>query len=327
MPAAKPSWRNMKPTLYLAPIQGITDRIYRNVYSKYFNGFDSAIAPFIAISHRNKDNRKLLKEFESQQNTVMITIPQILSKDPENFIPLAQSLYDMGYTVINWNLGCPYPMVVNKGKGAGLLCYPAKICDFLEKTIPSVKAKISIKLRLGLVYPEEIIELIPIFNKFPLAELIIHPRTGKQMYTGNVDLDTFEQCIALSQHEIVYNGDITTVADYVKLRTRFSTIDRWMIGRGALNNPFLAGEIKGINAYSYAEKIKIIYSFHNDLFEEYSKILSGPKHIMDKMKSEWTHLANMFPSGDMLQKIIKKIDNPKHYLDVIHTFFIDAMNS
>lgn len=315
----------MIPLLCLAPIQGITDRIYRNVYSKYFKGFDDAMAPFIASSRHNKDDRKLLREFDPQKNKGMRVIPQILSNDPEDFIPLANSLSAMGYPVVNWNLGCPFPVVVNKGKGAGMLCSPAKIDSFLEKTIPAVKPGVSIKLRLGLEYPDEILELIPIFNKYPLVELIIHPRTGRQMYEGKVDLDAFEACVGASKHPLVYNGDVNTLADYEKLRARFATIERWMIGRGALGDPFLAGEIKGMPVLSYSEKIRILRSFHDELLAEYSNVLSGPAHLMDKMKSEWTHLAKMFPSGKKIQKKIKKIINPEHYRDAVERVFNEAM--
>jgi tRNA-dihydrouridine synthase B len=317
----------MKPILYLAPIQGVTDRIYRNVYSKYFDGFDYAVAPFISTTRGKNSNSKLLREFDPDKNYGIKTIPQILSNDPEEFIPIANSLYEMGYGTVNWNLGCPFPMVVKKIKGAGMLCYPAKIESFLERTIPRLKSKVSIKLRLGLMYPDEIMQLIPLFNKFPIVELIIHPRTGKQMYSGGLDLDIFEQCIRLSRHPVVYNGDIKTKCDYEKLSVRFGSIDRWMIGRGALSDPFIAGEIKGRHNYSIADKIELIYKFHNELFDEYSRILSGPSHLMDKMKNVWSYLANFFPNGTRIQKIIKKINNPIQYKSKIDQIFYEASKS
>lgn len=137
--------------IYLAPIQGITDRIFRNVFPKYFSNVDLSIAPFISTSKRKNVETVILRELDPDMNTGIPVIPQILSNDPANFIPLANKLYNMGYGTINWNLGCPFPVVVNKGKGSGMLCYPGRIEEFLDKTIPKIKANLSIKLRLGLL--------------------------------------------------------------------------------------------------------------------------------------------------------------------------------
>lgn len=307
--------------IYLAPIQGITDRIYRNVFPKYFSGVDCAMAPFISTSKRKKVENVILRELDPEINTGLPVIPQILSRDPEDFIPLADRLYQMGYTTVNWNLGCPFPVVVNKGKGSGMLCYPSAIERFLENTVPSIKAKLSIKLRIGLAYPDEILALIPIFNRYPVEELIIHPRTGKQMYEGDVDLETFSRCIEISRHEIVYNGDIDSPGKFKMLSERFPSVKKWMIGRGILSDPFLAEEIRPENRRSREDKIKIIRSFHDELFAEYSKVMSGPAHITDKMKSIWTYLGSFFENGDKIRKKIHKAQNVKHYIDIVDSIF------
>ena len=198
----------MKPIFYLAPVRGITTRVFRNVFPKHFKGFDIAVAPFIAAKRKDKIIGAYIREFEPGANSGLKTIPQILTGDPEEFISLADCLSDTGYDMINWNLGCPYPMVVNRGMGAALIQYPDKIDSFLEKTIPRVKSKISVKLRLGMAGADEILRVLPVFNRYPLHEIIIHSRTADQMYEGAVDLDSFEKCLPLSKHEVVYNGDI-----------------------------------------------------------------------------------------------------------------------
>ena len=88
------------------------------------------------------------------------------------------------------------------------------------------------------------LQLIPIFNRFPLEELVIHPGTGAQMYDGEVDLDMFEQCLGLSQHRVAYNGDIDSLEKFKMLSQRFGSVKRWMIGRGLIGNPFLSEKIK-----------------------------------------------------------------------------------
>ncbi len=307
--------------IYLAPIQGVTDRIFRNVFPEYFNGVDCAMAPFISTSKRKKVESVILRELDPEKNTGIPVIPQILGRDPDDFIQLANQLYDMGYGTVNWNLGCPFPVVVNKGKGSAMLCHPGRVDEFLDKALPGIKSKLSIKLRTGLVYPDEILALIPIFNRYPVEELIIHPRTGKQMYDGSVDLEMFSKCLELSEHEIVYNGDIDSTAKYEMLSRRFPSVTRWMIGRGLLGDPFLAEKIVSGDHGTRNDKITIIRAFHDELFREYSNVMSGPSHITDKMKGLWTYLGNFFENKDKVKKKIRKAQNVNHYLDAVESIF------
>ncbi|HAR62849.1 MAG: tRNA-dihydrouridine synthase family protein [Candidatus Margulisiibacteriota bacterium] len=315
----------MKPLLYLAPIQGITESLFRNIFPKYFKGFDLAIAPFIATSHSNKLRGVVARELDPKNNYGIKTIPQILSKNAQDFISLANSLSELGYDVINWNLGCPFPVVVKKGKGSGMLPHPDQIDSFLEKVIPDIKSKISVKLRLGLYSSEEILQIIPILNRYPLHEIIIHPRTGKQMYKGVVDLDAFETCLALSKHSVVYNGDIDSSSTFQKFSGRFNTVNKWMLGRGALANPFLPEEIQTKTIHTNNEKLEILCNFHNELFDGYSKILSGPAHLTDKMKEIWSFLGNCFEDSKTIQQKIYRIHTTQKYKELINQLFNDEL--
>ena len=258
----------MHPTIYLAPIQGITDRIYRNLFSVYFRGVDAAFAPFISPSKKMKPDNPQIRELEPDLNTGVPVIPQIMTSSPEDFTALANDLFEMGYGTVNWNLGCPFRMVVKKGRGAGMLCHPDRIESFLEKTIPVLKPKLSLKLRTGLKCSDEALRLIPIFNRFDLDDLIIHPRTAAQMYGGDVDLEMFERCLNLSKHRVVYNGDIYSMEDFNTLASRFQQVKTWMIGRGLIGNPFLAEEIKFGTKKTHHKKFKssgifmIVYSMN-----------------------------------------------------------------
>jgi tRNA-dihydrouridine synthase B len=311
--------------IYLAPVQGTTDRIYRNLFPIYFKGVDLAIAPFISSSKRIKNMDRLLSEVNPESNTGIPTIPQIMSSNPDDFTKLANALFDIGCGTVNWNLGCPFSIVVKKGRGAGMLCYPARVESFLEKTLPAIKSKLSIKLRIGLTYPDEVLQLIPIFNRFPIEELIIHPRTAGQMYGGEIDLDVFGQCLDLSKHRVVYNGDIDSARKLTLLAQRFGSVERWMIGRGLLSNPFLAEEIKFNTEKPYAERIKIIRAFHDQLFSEYSKILSGPSHITNKMKEIWTYLGGFLENADKMRKRIRKAHHRDNYIDIVNKIFAELM--
>ncbi|MBP1710702.1 MAG: tRNA-dihydrouridine synthase [Deltaproteobacteria bacterium] len=311
----------MIPLICLAPLQGITDRIYRNLFSFYFKGVDSAVAPFISPSKKMKPDNPQLLELDPDRNTGIPVIPQIMTSNPDDFTALANVLYDMGYGTVNWNIGCPFRMVVKKGRGAGMLCYPDRIESFLGKTMPVLKPKLSIKLRTGLKHSDEALHLIPLFNRFDLDELIIHPRTAVQMYEGDVDLDMFERCLNLSEHGVVYNGDIYSIDDFNALAGRFPQVKSWMIGRGLIGNPFLAENIKFNTEKTRNEKIKIIRDFHDDLFDEYSKILSGPAHITNKMKEIWAYMAGFFANAEKIRKKINKTHHRDTYIDVVNKIF------
>ena len=230
--------------LYMAPLRGVTDHWFRTLFAEHFGGFDLAVAPFISSKQDNVMKRSYVKDLLPEHNQVLPVIPQILSKSAGDFVALANFLYDLGYPNVNWNLGCPYPMVASKKRGSGLLPHTDMIQEFLEDALPRLKGALSIKLRLGYRTAEELLRLIPVLNAFPLTEVIVHPRTGIQLYTGTVDLDAFAQALPLLSPPVVYNGDIRTREDFLFLSRRFPGVTRWMLGRGAIADPFLPAAIQ-----------------------------------------------------------------------------------
>ena len=307
-------------TLYLAPLRGFTEYIYRNAFSQHFDGFDIAVAPFIPTMSDARLKRKHLKDVLPENNQAMPVIPQIIGNNAEDFILLATRLYDLGYETVNWNLGCPFPMVAKKQRGSGLLPYPQKIEAFLEDTIPSIPNRLSIKARLGRKKTDEILTLLEIFNRYPLEEVIIHPRTGKQMYDGEPDLNMFEECLKVSIHTMVYNGDINDLDTFNTFSKRFSSVSRWMIGRGALINPFLPAIIK-TGKDGAANKAGVFRAFYEDLFEQYRIEFHGPGHLLDRMKGFWTYFSQSFKNGHIIKKKIHRTPKLDRYLKIVDRFF------
>jgi len=292
--------------LILAPIRGITDCIYRHAAAVHFGGFDSAVAPFIPTVSGTRIPDKYLRDVLPEYNTRLPVVPQILSKDPHAFIRMAARLNDFGYGTVNLNLGCPFPRVAKKGRGSGMLCHPDTVDRFLEAVMPAIPNRLSIKLRLGRFVPGEIEVLMPVLNRYPLDALIIHPRVGVQMYDGRPELEWFAASAAASRHPVVYNGDINTRSDFKRLAVRFPGIDHWMIGRGALANPFLPGVIKGEGASEETSPLIRLRAFHDDLFDAYRERMQGPGHLLDRMKGIWYYLAAGFSDGRRLLKQIQK---------------------
>ena len=306
--------------LYMAPLRGFTDQIYRNLFSEHFGGFDLAVAPFIASTSGKRIRPKYVRGLLPENNTGMPVVPQILSKSAEDFIVLANCLFDMGYDTINWNLGCPHPQVTKKMRGSGLLPHTERIQAFLDEAVPAMKGKLSIKARLGQKDRDDLHRLAPILNQYPLEEVIIHPRTGLQMYEGNVDLEGFETCLSILRHPVVYNGDIRSAGDFRALSGRFENVDRWMIGRWSLVNPFLPGVIKtGLNKVD--NRVERMKHFHDALYEQYAAVLSGPSHLLNRMKAQWNYFSLAFRDCGKTVKRIRKAGSPRHYLEVVSRFF------
>ena len=195
----------------LAPLKGITDALFRNTFAEFFDGVDWAVTPFLSTTSGPRVKTSHLKDVLPENNRRLPVVPQVMSKRAENFLPLAMALRDLGYDTVNWNLGCPYPMVAKKGRGSGLLSNPEAIERFLDRVLASMPHKLSIKMRLGRHREDEIFQLLPILNRYPLKEVIIHPRTGVQMYNGVPNLDVFEKCLTLCRHPVIYNGDIVGI--------------------------------------------------------------------------------------------------------------------
>ncbi len=309
----------MKPILYMAPIKGVTGCIYRNIYSRFFNGYDIALMPFFMnINGR----RALLKDALPERNDAGFTlVPQILHKDPKDFIALANRLYEIGYKTVNWNLGCPLLMIRKKKKGSGLLPYSDEIVKFLDEVTSGSPNQISIKVRLGSEEKSDLLRLLPMLNDLPLKEIIIHPRTGKQLYEGEVDIAAFEESLSLSNHTIVYNGDIDSLEKYKMLEKRFPMIDRWMIGRGGITDPFLPEKIKGIDDPGGNGELDRFISFHSALFEAYQSDLSEQAHLIKKMKEVWRYWAKAFEGGGRIFKKLSRAKSIYKYSDMVDRFF------
>ena len=308
--------------LTLAPLRGFTNALYRNLYSAHFQGIDSAISPFITTLSAKQINRSHIRDILPENNHSMPVVPQIIGNDPAGFIQLATRFHDLGYKTVNWNLGCPAPMVANKHRGSGLLPHPERIAAFLDHVIPRISARLSIKTRIGRIKKEEIFDLIPIFNQYPIEELIIHPRTGIQMYSGDVDLTTFGECLPLSNIPVAYNGDILDYDSFVRLKERFKSVSRWLVGRGVLSNPFLP-ELLRSGKETIHQPVERFKKFHDDLFDAYRAELSGQSHLVDKMKSYWLYFFRAFENGESVFKKVKKVSTLKKYDEIVGRFLAE----
>lgn len=304
--------------ILLAPLQGMTNAFYRNTFDALFGGIDIYYAPFVSSSSVRKVGASIFKDLLPENNTAQHVIPQILGNNGENFRHYAKRITDLGYNEINWNIGCPFPTVTKKKKGSGILPYPKMVTSLLDEVCKD-PYDLTIKMRLGLEDQEEGLKLIQLFNDYPIKSIIIHGRTGDQRYEGVVDLDGFDNLYQASNHEVIYNGDIFTYEDFKMIENRYPNIEQFMIGRGALRDPFLPSIIKNKGQNSFNRQEKTI-ELHDYVFNQYQAILSGERHILDKMKEFWFYLSYNYDHDGKFMKKMKKCSSLDQYRVLAYTF-------
>ncbi|CAM1361551.1 tRNA-dihydrouridine synthase [Tenacibaculum sediminilitoris] len=303
----------MSFTLLSSPLQGFTDFRFRNAQQKYFGGIDTFYAPYIRLNGKFKIKSSYERDLLPENNTTLTVIPQVITNDAEEFLFVAKYVQSLGYKELNWNLGCPYPMVTKSGMGSGLICNPARIDEILHRAHNETDILVSMKMRMGYENSEEILHTFPILDKYPLKNVAIHARIGKQLYKGGVDLDAFQKCIDVAKHQLYYNGDITTVAGFKAMKERFPSITHFMIGRGLIADPFLPQMIKDNTTEYPKDRWKIFREFHDEIYQQYDAALSGPTPIKMKMLGFWEYFSQSFLDPRKTYKKIKKAGNPKKY--------------
>jgi tRNA-dihydrouridine synthase B len=307
----------MSLTLLSSPLQGFTDFRFRNAFNHYFGGIDTFYAPYIRLNGKMVIKNNYQRDLLPENNTELEVIPQIMTNDADEFLFVVDYIQKLGYKELNWNLGCPYPMVTKRGMGSGLICDPEKINHILDRVHTETDIIVSMKMRMGYEHAEEILDAFPILDNYPLKNIAIHARIGKQLYKGGVNLDAFQRCIESTKHKLYYNGDITSVAKFKEMQTRFPSIDHFMMGRGLIADPFLPNMIKNDTTEYPKNRWEIFSEFHDTIYHQYDAALSGPTPIKMKMQGFWEFFSQSFSNPQKTFKKIKKANNPRAYQQAV----------
>lgn len=304
--------------IYFAPLEGITTYIYRNAHNTYFNNIDKYFSPFINVSPNEFKNR-YHKDVLPENNKGLVLVPQLLTNNAKDFIQAAKKLQEIGYEEVNLNLGCPSGTVVAKNKGSGFLALRNELNEFLDEIFSADLMKISVKTRIGKEHPEEFSDLIEIYNRYPIRELIIHPRIQKDYYNNKPNMEIFREALAKSRNPVCYNGDIRSVKDYKEFTACFPKVDKIMIGRGLVADPALARELQG----GAKLDINSLKEFHDRILEDYRSILSGDRNVLFKMKELWFYLGPRFTDSEKYIKKIRKSERIPIYEEAVAALFCD----
>ena len=287
--------------LHFAPLQGYTDRIFRNAFDRCFGGVDAYYTPFIRVEKGTFRNRDL-RDIDPQSEQVEHLVPQILPGSAEECRMLIDLIQSEGYKTIDINLGCPFPLIAGKRKGAGMLPYPELVEEVLSPLEAYPEIDFSLKMRLGWENVSECMDLVTILNCLRLTHITIHARIGKQQYKGKTNPEAFRQFYESSRHPLFYNGDLCTIEEIKKILLDFPALRGVAVGRGLLSSPLMAKEFQKNETFSEKECMALYFSFHEEMFYAYYERLEGDSHLLMKMKTLWDYFL---PETD--RKCLKKI--------------------
>ena len=340
---------------YFAPLEGITGYVYRNVHHRHFPGTDRYYMPFVAPNYTKHFKTREKQDVAPENNTGLTAVPQVLSNKADEALWAIFELAALGYEEVNLNLGCPMPTVARKKKGSGLLKYTDELDAYLDGVFRGIEARtsnmppvrVSVKTRLGTDSTDEADALIRIYNRYPISELIVHPRCQKDLYRGTPDQEAFLHVWQNSVNPVVYNGDIRTPEDVKKIckaceetvvhsgdagqpnravigrdgtakapdravighSGTAKMLDRVMIGRGLLADPSLVRQCQGGSPITNEE----LAAFHEELYQRFDETLPGTKVVLSHMKELWFYMGNLFADGEKYLKEIRRAGNRAQY--------------
>ncbi len=297
---------------YFAPMEGLTDRVFRQVHHKYFPGVDAYYMPFLSPTVHRALTPREERELPYADADGYTAVPQLLTKVAEDFTWMATQCAERGYREVNLNLGCPSGTVTAKGKGSGMLRDLDALDAFLEAIFRDAPLPISVKTRLGLENADEFPKILEIYNRYPIQELTIHPRVRKAFYTGPVDMDRFRYAYANSKNPLCYNGDLKSMADIAAIGEAYPKVEAVMLGRGLIGDPGML--CKGWDKAT-------LQSFCNDLLEGYVEAFGSARNAMFRTKENWGMLINRFQNPDKLWKKLRKTTDLAQYKAIVDEIF------
>ena len=300
--------------LTLAPMEGLTGAVFRRRHFLAFGGPDWYYTPFVTPTREPRFTERQLKEFSPLVNEGIPVIPQLLTSRAEDFLWAAEALADMGYPEVNLNLGCPMGTVTAKGKGSGMLRHPLELEAFLEAVFEKpLPIPVSLKTRLGWCSVEEFEDLLRIFNRFPIRELIVHPRLRSDFYRGDARREAFARFLPEIKAPAGYNGDLCDRAGIRAAEEAFPHLRSLMIGRAAVANPAIFRQAKGGPACSREE----LFNFHDALLDDYATAFGSLNNTVGHMKQYWFYMKNLFEGGEKLFKALLKTKRHPDYMAVV----------
>lgn len=298
---------------YFAPMEGLTDSIYRQLHHKYFGGVDRYYMPFISPTIHRCLTHKEDRELPMADSVPFCAVPQLMTRVADDFLWAAEQCRDRGYCEVNLNAGCPSGTVVAKGKGAGMLADPAELNRFLDGIFSKSCLPISVKTRLGMTNPEEFPALLEVYNRYPIAELIIHPRVRKQFYDGGLHMEMIQYALENSKNSLCFNGELRSNTDFFAFSRDFPQIQSVMVGRGLIADPGML--------LPDGTQPAVLETFMQELLDTYATHFGSSRNAMFRLKEHWSYLLPRFADSEKLGKRLRKATDLQQYQVIVSEIF------
>lgn len=301
----------------MAPMEGLTNYVYRWAFAQVYSGIDCYFTPFISPNQNCSFTTKEWNEVDPAHNEGMVVVPQLLTNKAPHFLWACAELKKLGYQEVNLNLGCPSGTVVAKKKGSGFLTMPQELDQFFEEVFSRVEVRVSVKTRLGKLNPEEFQQILEIYNQYPISELIVHPRVQKEFYKGHARREWFDYAAKHTQLPLCYNGDLFVPEDVRMIQEKYPRMKGVMLGRGLVANPALALEARGMGTRNLGQ----LKEFHDILYQRFCQVLPGERPVLCQMKEIWVYMITPFTNGEKYLKPLRKAERLKDYEAVVERLF------
>lgn len=298
---------------YFAPLEGLTDSIYRRLHHTYFPCVDKYYTPFLSPTVHRALTAREARELPPADSLGYHCVPQLLTKVPEDFLWMAHQCRELGYEEVNLNLGCPSGTVTTKGKGSAMLEDHEVLDRFLDAVFAGTDVQISVKTRIGFHSAEYFSELLDIFNQYPIKELTVHPRIRDVFYNGPVDMVIFRYALENSRNPVCFNSNLCSLPQIRKLQEEFPQLGAVMLGRGLIGDPGMLTP-GGTNA----ETLEL---FFDALLEEYTAAFGGSRNALFRMKENWRYFLRRFESCEKLSKRLRKVTDIAEYKAITREIF------
>lgn len=272
----------LENNLILAPMAGVTDLPFRLLCKEQGAGLlCMEMVSAKAILYKNKNTEELLS-IDEREHPVSL---QLFGSDPEIMAQIAHQIEERPFDILDINMGCPVPKVVNNGDGSALMKNPILAGKIIEKTVNAVKKPVTVKIRKG--FDDEhinAVEMAHIAEESGAAAIAVHGRTREQYYSGNADWEIIRKVKEAVSIPVIGNGDLTCAKDIEKMAEE-TGCDGFMIGRGVQGNPWLFNQI--LHYFETGEELK------KPSFEEVTQMLLRHAAMQLEFKGEYTGIREI----------------------------------
>ena len=287
-----------KPFLVLAPMEGVTDVVFRQVIAKagrpdlFFTEFTNVSSYASSLGRANALERLEIVESDKP------IIAQIWGKNPEHFAETVKALSNLGFAGVDINFGCPDKNVNKAGGGAAMIKTPELAVECLRMACENTNLPVSVKTRLGWAKVEEYQDWLPVLLAEHPAALTVHLRTKKEMSKVPAHFEIIPEIVKMRdklspETKLIINGDIKDKKHALELYKKYPGVDGLMIGRGIFSNPYGFSDNEPT-----CEGLMELLNLHLDLYEEYSK---NHRVSYEPLKHFYKIYINNFPGAAELR--------------------------